>query len=391
MKRFLHSLSARQIILSISGAASFLLFLILVAVISNFSSKQQSQQMADRWSEKKDISQVSCFFSPNAEVSVDTIETFRHTIDKALQEASITQESVNPGARLWADTFSADGKITLESDKASLEADAIGIGGDFFQFHPLNLLNGSYFSGNDLMQDYVVVDEDAAWQLFGSNDVAGMTLYIKGVPHMVTGVVKRDEGKLSEAAGLDSSLVYVSYDTLLNLGSSNGINHYEIVMPNPVSKFAYNYIEKNIGVEEKEMQVVENTTRYGFLERLKVLASFGTRSMNGKAIIYPYWENVARGYEDILGALTLAAFVFLMYPVIIIVIWVIILWRHKTWTARSVYHLVQDKAERRMEKLREKRKTGKGQKKGPKRKQKHAGGERSGWMDEDILDLEDGD
>ena len=42
-----------------------------------------------------------------------------------------------------------------------------------------------------LMKDYCVIDEDAAWQLFGSNDVAGMTVYIGGVPHIVTGVIRR--------------------------------------------------------------------------------------------------------------------------------------------------------------------------------------------------------
>lgn len=49
-------------------------------------------------------------------------------------------------------------------------------------FHPLKLITGSYFSGNDLMQDYCIIDQDAAWQLFGSNDVVGMTVYIGNVP-----------------------------------------------------------------------------------------------------------------------------------------------------------------------------------------------------------------
>ena len=44
--------------------------------------------------------------------------------------------------------------MTLSNGKTNLTADAIGIGGDFFLFHPLTLLNGSYFSGNDLMKDY---------------------------------------------------------------------------------------------------------------------------------------------------------------------------------------------------------------------------------------------
>uniref|UniRef100_UPI00272A336F ABC transporter permease n=1 Tax=uncultured Acetatifactor sp. TaxID=1671927 RepID=UPI00272A336F len=206
------------------------------------------------------------------------------------------------------------------------------------------------------MKDYCVIDEDAAWQLFGSNDVAGMTVYIGGVPHIVTGVIRRPSGHFAEAAGLDSTVVYVSYQTLTELGDSHGINHYEIVMPNPVTGFAYNYVKEKLGAEEKEVEVVENTSRYSLLSRLKLIAEFGTRSMNGKAIIYPYWENIARGYADVLMVLTLFGILFLLYPVGLAIVFFCIWWRHKGWTMKDVWHKLQDFAERRIEKLREKRK-----------------------------------
>ena len=79
--------------------------------------------------------------------------------------------------------------------------------------------------------------------------------------------MERPSGRLAEAAGLDSTLVYVSYESLEENGKSNGINHYEIVMPNPVSGFAENYIRENLGADEKETEVLENTSRYSFLSR----------------------------------------------------------------------------------------------------------------------------
>lgn len=346
----------KRIVLGISGGISFLIFLILLFTANYLGGSQLSQGAAGRWSSDGGASQVSCFFSVDAGVTEDRIMEFEHTVDSALSEASVLQESENPGARLWADAYSADGQVTISSDKTSLSADAIGIGGDFFLFHPLKLLYGSYFSGNDLMQDYCVIDEDAAWQLFGSNDVAGMMVYIGGVPHIVTGVVERPSGRLAEAAGLDSTLVYVSYKTLTELGQSNGINHYEIVMPNPITGFAVNYIREQLGADEKETEVVENTTRYSFVSRLKMLTQFGTRSMNGKAIIYPYWENMARGYEDILAVLTLFELLFLLYPVILGLVFFCIWWKHKGWTLKDVWNRLKDLAERRMEKMRENRK-----------------------------------
>lgn len=345
----------KKIVLGISGGISFLIFLILLFTANALGQSQSSQTAASRWSSKKNVSQVSCFFSVGSGMTEDSIIDFEHTVDSALTDASVVQESENPGARLWADAYSADGSVTVSSDKGSITADAIGIGGDFFLFHPVKLLYGSYFSGNDLMQDYCVIDEDAAWQLFGSNNVAGMMVSIGGVPHIVTGVVERPEGRLAEAAGLDSTLVYVSYQTLSELGSNHGINHYEIVMPNPVTGFAVNYIRENLGSEEKETEVVENTTRYSILSRLKLLAQFGTRSMNGKAIIYPYWENIARGYEDILAVLTLFGILFLVYPVGLALVFFCIWWKHKGWTLRDVRLKLTDKAERMFEKRREKR------------------------------------
>lgn len=352
----------KKMVLGISGGISFLIFLILLLVSNYLGQSQLTQTVAKRWSEDGKASQVSCFFSVGSGITEDEIIDFEHTVDSALTDASVVQESENPGARLWADAYSADGQVTLSNDRTSLTADAIGIGGDFFLFHPLTLLSGAYFSGNDLMKDYCVIDEDAAWQLFGSNDVAGMTVFIGGEPHIVTGVVRRPSGHLAEAAGLDSTVVYVSYQTLTELGKSHGINHYEIVMPNPVTGFAYNYIKEKLGAEEKEVEVVENTSRYSLLSRLKLIGEFGIRSMNGKAIIYPYWENIARGYGDILMVLTLLGILFLAYPVGLGIVLFCIWWRHKGWTMKDVWHKIQDFVERRIEKLREKRKARKQQK-----------------------------
>ena len=350
----------KKIVLGISGGISFIIFLILCFIANHLGQGQEAQMMAERWSEKKSAAQVSCFFSVNMQISEDRIREFEHSIDAALADASVIQESENPSARLWADAYSAGGKITISSDKSTIQADAIGIGGDFFLFHPMKMLSGSWFSGNDLMQDYCILDQDAAWQLFGSNDVAGMTVYIGGIPHIVTGVIQRQEGRLTEAAGLDSTLVYVSYKTLSELGSCNGINHYEILMPNPVTDFAYNYVNENLGDSGNETEVVENSSRYSFLSRLKLIPQFGTRSMNGKAIIYPYWENVARGYEDILALITLFELLFLLYAVVLAVIFFVIWWRHKGWTIKEKVLYVKDKVERKGERIRAKRLARKG-------------------------------
>ncbi|MBD5480012.1 MAG: ABC transporter permease [Lachnospiraceae bacterium] len=346
LKKFMQKLTGRSIVLFGSGLAALILGLVLVGIGRHRAGSLDTQDMAARWSAKGDASQISCFFSRESGMTADSIINFEHALDKALEEASIVSESENANARLWADAYSATGRVAIQSNRASIEVQAVGIGGDFFLFHPLKLLSGSYFSGNDVMKDYVVLDEDAAWQLFGSNDIAGQIVTIRGIPHIVAGVIEREEGRLAKAAGLDSSVAYVSYETLSRYGTNYGLNTYEIVMPNPVSGYAKQYVSEHIGVAENEVEIVENSTRYRVSSLFKLLMQFGTRSMNGKAIIYPYWENIARGNEDILGLLLVFAVILFLYPTVLLLIVLIRAWKRRTWTARSVWLAIKDKLER---------------------------------------------
>lgn len=340
----------KKLILGITGGVSLVVFLVLLAVTNHMVVSLSDQNMAMRWSEKGDVAHISCFFSADANVTEDTLQQFEYELVKFLQESSITTDSDNPGARLWTSAYSAEGKIKLTTEYGSLEADALGVGGDFFMFHPQKLLYGAYFSGNDVNQDYCVIDEDAAWQLFGSSDVAGMMVNINGVPHIVSGVIERQEGKLWEAAGLDTTRVYVSLPVLKKYGTSHGINHYEIVMPNPVKDFALNHVKDKLGQNERETEVLENNSRFNLLNRFEVIKAFGTRSMSGKSIIYPYWENVARGYEDIIGVLTVFMVVTIGYPSVLAFVWFIRWWRHKGWTFKSIWLKIVDRMERFREK-----------------------------------------
>lgn len=360
MKQFWKNLTVKQIVLTMTGVASFLVFLVLTAVGSYMTGKLESQNMAERWSKEGGVSQISCFFSQNSHVDENTIKGFEHTLDAALQEASITSESANVNARLWADAYSTSGKLNLAGKSGKMEVNAIGAGGDFFLFHPLQLINGGYFSGSDLMQDHIIIDEDIAWQLFGSNDVVGQQITIDGIPHLVSGVIKRDSGRLNDHAGNGNSIAYVSYETmkkhLESEGQSAVISHFEVVMPSPVSKFAYDIVKDKIGIDEAEMEIVENTTRYQLLPLLQIIGDFGMRSMNGKAIIYPYWENIARGYEDILALLLVFRILFLLYPIVLLIIFIIVRWKRRTWHWNDVKVFVGRKWEEIQIKGREKKK-----------------------------------
>lgn len=356
MKKMKKSFSFGKMILLLVCLLSVAIAWILGMISKGIVEGQETQKIASRWNKEGGVAQVSCFYSVNTYVTPDSIEEFEHALDSALEEASITVTSPNANARLWADAYSATGQVSVKSNLSQITVDAIGIGGDFFLFHPLQLLSGSYFSGNDVMQDYCVLDQDAAWKLFGSNDVCGQIVYIGDVAHIVTGVVKREESNLYKAAGLDNSLIYVSYTTLKKYGRSNGINHFEIVMPNPVKGYAKGYIEEAIGVAENEREIVVNNERFSVLNRIKHIKKLSNRAMNGKAIIYPYWENVARATEDKLAVIMIFQLIFLGMPSIIVFVSFIIWWKNRKWTVKSLLLKAKDAVERKLSGSRTKRK-----------------------------------
>jgi len=64
----------------------------LLGWTNHLANTQDAQQMAGRWSEKKDVAQISCFFSSKAEVTEDTIQSFEYSLKN---EVPISEYPVN--------------------------------------------------------------------------------------------------------------------------------------------------------------------------------------------------------------------------------------------------------------------------------------------------------
>lgn len=371
-----------------------LVFAILGAVSGHIISGLPDQLGADRWSDEMRMAQVSLFLTQDQKITEDDIKRFEYVLERKLLDAGVSdsadgKEDALSGPKiidtigidemytspklsneeddgignLYTVAYCAQGTATLSFEGRILEnAAAIGVGGDFFIFHPLTLVSGAYFDGDDYMKDKVVIDEDTAWQLFGSTDIIGQSVLISGVPHYITGVVKKETGKLYEAAGLSKSYVYMSYDSLSRYGkilsgvveskkisedgamaSVGGINCVEVLCPNPVNGLALKISKESLVSDDSVVVAIDNTDRFSAFSLFAVLKSFFTRSMWGKAIFYPYWENVARGYEDILALILLVRSIALLIVVIIATIAIINLYRHKKWTVRGIVKYLSDK------------------------------------------------
>lgn len=295
--------------------------LLLTALENILTNQLSTQQLAARWSEENNFSQISCFFTEEAKLETSQIRQIQAGLEEALKEASINADG--KAGRTWVDAYSTQGELTVSSKRSGSTFRAFGVSEDFFLFHPLKLLSGSYATQDELNEDGIILDENVAWQLFGSYNVTGLTVEIGNHAYVIRGVVRSDSGFFSEATKEDEPTVYVSYPVLEeHMGDENGtlkIDCYELLIANPVEDFGVTTLTERLEIDETTYEMVENSTRFGWKHKIEMLKAFGTRSMGMTGIVYPYWENRARGYEDVILLLFVLEVVCLIYPVILLI------------------------------------------------------------------------
>lgn len=299
---------------------SLALILVLGLISSSIAENVPDQSSYLEWG-GKNYAQVSCYTSRADGFSADEIMRFEHEMNTALKTSE--QEELK-----WTDAYSGKGALTVTNGNASVEGTAYGVGNNFFLFHPLQLLSGGYINTKNVMKDYILLDEEAAWRLFGSSDIAGMYAYINGEPHVIAGVYKQPEGWPNEAAGNGEITFYVSYEVLKKYNIDAAVTCYEVIMENSVEHYVYNYIknyfqpkpqdgavdtnktaktalgQSGLGLSgedaDREIKIIENSDRYSIEKKWENLKNFGLNAIKTDEIVYPFWENVAAAYGSVL-------------------------------------------------------------------------------------------
>lgn len=327
-------------------AVLFVLCTLIFALAEHrITGQLTSQTLAKRWTGDGSFSQVSCFFKSDSGMSEQMLVPIRYKLNQALSDAAIGVDDTEAGRNL-VDAYSSIGKVSLESSRTSTTERAVGVGGDFFLFHPMELLSGNYFDGDDLNEDGVILDEDVAWKLFGSYDVAGMEVTIGNAAYPVRGVVRRRTGMFSKAAEEDTPTVFVSYKILKEqMGDSLTIESYELLINSPVEGFGTTQLKDAMGMDDSSYEMIENSSRFSLKHRWEVLREFGARSMKKSGLVYPYWENRARAYEDVATAFLFAEILLLIFPGIMLIRLVIaIIRRCKRFSIRKTLEHLLDRA-----------------------------------------------
>ena len=303
----------RYIFIIALNGASLLLFL-LVTILEVFTENSlPDQHTAEKWAGNDRYAQISVFTDGANSYTIDGIFTARVDIEKKLVENSFAPEKEN--TRIWTDAFSTSQmKAMISSDRTSAEATMIVTGGDFFLFHPLDMISGYYYSDSDTMHDRIVIDNVLAWQLYGASDIAGKPVTINGKYYYIAGVFRQSENSYLEKVYGSKPRAFMPYQGYTMLGETPYFSCYEACLPNPVTGLGKQMISESIGINEENYRMVENSSRYGMKNRFALLRDNGMRSVVDAPIVYPYWENAARMTEDRSALLLLLQIVGMIFP-----------------------------------------------------------------------------
>lgn len=278
-----------------TGVLLALVIGILALVLNGAKKKLLDQTFVNRWSDGKEFAQVSLFFSPRQYVTDEEIREYRYEIENGYkQKGEVAAFAPEEGAPNLVDAYTACTAMTLHTDFGTKTFDTFCVGGDFFLFHPLQILSGNFFSEDDLMYDYILLDEEAAWELFGGTDVAGKKVEWNDKELVVAGVYKRKSGSLETlAAGNSEPKVFVPYELFKYEEVKPSVTCYELLGPNPIKNFAMDVVNEIQLFPDDSYKRIENSSRFSYAHYYELLKNRKSREMRTDDIPYPYWENIA--------------------------------------------------------------------------------------------------
>ena len=294
----------RWIVLSVPRVIFAVITAIVLVVVSivkgQIVNSLDDQNAAKQWS-SKGAGQVSLFLDESVKADDVTVGRLKNALikehNKLAGESAYDETKLDEGPFISA--YSGKGSVSISSEIAESSVySVLGVGGDYFYIHKPVLMSGDYLYP-DSSKNLILLDSLSAFKLFGSVDIVGEKVMVNGITHFVSGVYKVDDSGMSKRAGSDVGFVYMTFDALSEQVKELPITCIEFVGTNPTEDFMMNTIKEASPAGEDRYIMVENDTRFGLKSLLDNLVDFPSKVMMKKAMVLPFWENIARGYEEI--------------------------------------------------------------------------------------------
>ena len=332
-------------------AATCLICLMLFGLMSHGDNQLIAmltpQLAADRWeTEGKPYAMASVFLPAEQAISPDFIGEMYLNVENALTDGGVTSENY---PWYYAASYMTEGTLYHEGAYSTVELTAIG--GDFFRIHPMELLSGWYMDKDDVMRDAIILDRQAAWELFYSWNAAGQYVELNGYTYIVAAVVDTEGGKYNELAAGATKRAWVLSDSPALADSEAGYTCIEMVLPQPIDGFAVSTLKSALnGAISENAQITDNSGRFSLKNRWNTLRNAATWSVSDGGIDYPYWENAAKLTENHLAIRLIPEAILLAIPSISLLVLLLWLNHKRTWGFRSIRYVVEIALDQKREK-----------------------------------------
>ncbi len=275
---------------------------------------------------------ASVFLDSETAIPASSLGGICLNIDKALLAGG-----ADPANDPWIYAASRQTTAMLKSGTNRCDAALNIVAGDFFVIHPLPIIRGGYLSESDLMHDRVILDEQAAWDLFYSVNVTGQYLELEGRPCVVAAVVDTPAGKYNEMAAVGTGLAWVLSDCPALAEQEIRFTCLEAILPEPVDGFAVLTMQ-NVLAEAlpRPAAVTDHATRFSLNHRWRILGELTTRGIAGEGVAYPDWERAAQLTENHLARRLIPEAVLLLIPAVSLLVFLLWLKRSQSWRLFSL-------------------------------------------------------
>lgn len=252
------------IIVSVLGAVVFLITgLILGAVKAGIPKELYEYKSSDNWGAEAH-SHIAAYMSSDAGFSYESMMMVKYGLENDYKVDSIDTSYSRYSA-------SGEKRITLVpmSGPRTSNCEAIIYAGDYFTFHKPKLLEGAYPMVDAVHTDSILIDELAAWQIFGTkSNVVGLEVNFDGYTYIVCGVVEVPKGIYTEVYG-DRARVYVSSESTALRGKRNVFTTFEAMIPDPISNYAHTAVKEGLSSYSPEVIDIDKRFSGKELEKLR--------------------------------------------------------------------------------------------------------------------------
>lgn len=271
----------------ISGTVIAVLFALITAIVFLYISNIQKELIEYKSSEKwgaPGYSHISAYMNDDAGFNANTMAQATAELEKTYIE-----DSIETPYALYSASAETTVSLSAQNSQRTSSAAATLYLGDYFRFHPFKLVEGAYPEAT-VNTDAILIDELAAWQLFGTKKgVVGLQVMIGNDIYVVCGVAQVPAGVYKKVYS-ESPRVYINADSAhyRSTSANRTFTSFEAMIPDPIENFAVNTVKE---VLSQYNPVIHNIDKRFELKSLKeVYDKQISLIIDSKQTTYPYTE-----------------------------------------------------------------------------------------------------